>query len=161
MATKQKSERMILEEQVRDEVTGYLQDCLVNLIDLSLQAKQAHWNLVGKRFHPFHKQLDEIVDTAREGSDDVAERIATLNSWADGRADAVSAQTSLDSFPDGRISVDQAVTLIADRLQTCVQRLRRAVEPTGDLDPITQDLLIGICGKLEKHLWMVQAQEEE
>ncbi len=161
MATKDKAERLVVEEQTRDEVTIHLQDCLVNLIDLSLQGKQAHWNLVGRRFHSFHRQLDEIVDTARDASDEVAERIATLNAWADGRADAVSAQTTLDSFPDGRVHVDQAVTLIADRLQTCIQRLRRALKPMGELDPISEDLLIGVCANLEKHLWMVQAQEEE
>ncbi len=161
MATKQKQERLIIEESARDEVVSQLQGCLVNLIDLSLQAKQAHWNLLGRMFHPFHKQLDEIVDAARTGSDDVAERIATLGVAADGRAETVSEQSSLDSFPEGRISVEKAVTLTADRLQSTIQRLRQAIQATDDADPVSQDLLIGITSELEKHLWMVQSQEQE
>jgi starvation-inducible DNA-binding protein len=161
MATKQKQERMVIGEQSRDDVAGHLQDCLANLIDLALQCKQAHWNLVGRRFHSFHKQLDEIVDAARNGSDEVAERIATLGLAADGRAETVHNQSGLESFPEGRIHVDHAVTLIADRLETAIQRLRAGIKATSDSDPISQDLLIGISGELEKHLWMVQSQEEE
>ncbi|HET7740426.1 MAG TPA: ferritin-like domain-containing protein, partial [Mycobacterium sp.] len=42
-----------------------LQKVLVDLIELHLQGKQAHWNLVGTNFRDLHLQLDEIVDTAR------------------------------------------------------------------------------------------------
>ncbi len=41
-----------------------LQKVLVDLIELHLQGKQAHWNLVGTNFRDLHLQLDEIVDTA-------------------------------------------------------------------------------------------------
>jgi starvation-inducible DNA-binding protein len=141
MATKQqKNERLVIDEQVRDEVVGQLQECLANLIDLSLQGKQAHWNLVGRQFQSFHKQLDEIIDTARSGSDEVAERIATLGVAADGRAETISSQSNLDRFPEGRISVESAISLTADRLQTAIHRLRQAIEATGESDPITPDL---------------------
>lgn len=161
MATKVKNERNVISEQNRDKVIEQLQNCLVDLIDLALQSKQAHWNLVGRRFRSFHLQLDDIVDAARDAADDVAERIATLNCAADGRADTISSQSRLDNFPEGRQDVDDAVTLIADRLETTIGGLRKALEPMGDLDLITEDLLIGISGKLEKHLWMVQMQEED
>jgi len=55
-----------------------LQGSLIELIDLSLTAKQAHWNVVGESFKPVHLQLDEIYDVCRLGADEVAERIATL-----------------------------------------------------------------------------------
>ena len=38
-----------------------LQATLVELIDLSLQAKQAHWNVVGPAFKPVHEFLDELT----------------------------------------------------------------------------------------------------
>ncbi len=161
MATELKNERLVIQEQARDTVVSHLQDSLANLIDLSLQGKQAHWNLVGRHFHSFHKQLDDIVDSARNASDDVAERIATLGVWADGRADSIHAQTSLERFPDGRQPVEAAITLIADRLATTIEHLRQGIKALGDIDPVSQDLLIGVAADLEKHLWMVQAQEEE
>lgn len=30
---------------------------------------------------------------------------------------------------------------------------------SGDLDPVSEELLIASSGELEKHLWMAQAQE--
>src|SRR5579875_1352545 len=60
-------------------VTGEaLQGALVDLLDLSLVAKQAHWNLYGPRFRSIHLQLDEVVATARTYADTVAERAAAL-----------------------------------------------------------------------------------
>lgn len=41
------------------------QGALVDLVDLSLVAKQIHWNVVGPRFRSVHLQLDEVADTAR------------------------------------------------------------------------------------------------
>ena len=38
-----------------------LQGALVDLLDLSLIAKQAHWNILGPRFRSIHLQLDEVV----------------------------------------------------------------------------------------------------
>ena len=35
---------------------------MVDLIELYLQGKQAHWNLVGTNFRDLHLQLDEIID---------------------------------------------------------------------------------------------------
>ena len=43
-----------------------LQEVLVDLIELHLQGKQAHWNLIGTNFRDLHLQIDEIVDIARE-----------------------------------------------------------------------------------------------
>jgi starvation-inducible DNA-binding protein len=37
--------------------------------------------------------------------------------------------------------------------------LRQAIAKVGPLDPVSEDLLIGQAGALEKYLWMVQAQE--
>ena len=42
-----------------------LQKVLVDLIELHLQGKQAHWNVVGRNFRDLHLQLDEIVDVFR------------------------------------------------------------------------------------------------
>src|ERR1700758_386655 len=75
-----------------------LQLILVDLIELHLQGKQAHWNVVGTNFRDLHLQLDELVDFAREGSDTIAERMRALDVVPDGRSDTVAASTSLPEF---------------------------------------------------------------
>ncbi len=67
-----------LSETDRKTVGGRLQGALVDLLDLSLVAKQVHWNVVGPRFRSVHLQLDDVVDTARQHSDTVAERASAL-----------------------------------------------------------------------------------
>jgi starvation-inducible DNA-binding protein len=62
-----------------------LQKILVDLIELHLQGKQAHWNVVGTNFRDLHLQLDSIVDIAREASDTIAERMRAIDAVPDGR----------------------------------------------------------------------------
>jgi starvation-inducible DNA-binding protein len=42
-----------------------LQGALVDLIDLSLTGKQAHWNVTGRGFKMVHEHLDEVVAGVR------------------------------------------------------------------------------------------------
>ncbi|WP_194819939.1 Dps family protein [Nocardia sp. XZ_19_385] len=133
-----------------------LQEALTDLIDLSLTAKQAHWNVVGPHFRSVHLQLDELVDSAREFSDSVAERAAALGISPDGRAATVAADAA--EFPSGYLSDSEVVALIVSRLDAVVRRLRMHIQATETADPVTQDLLIGITAKLEEHHWMFQAQ---
>ena len=91
--TQTQFKRDILQDETTAEVTALLQDNLTNLIDLALLMKQAHWNVVGPNFRSIHLQLDEIIDSVRAGSDEVAERIVTLGIPADGRVSTIAAPT--------------------------------------------------------------------
>ncbi|WP_051816374.1 Dps family protein [Streptomyces sp. NRRL WC-3744] len=73
----------------------------LDLIELHLQGKQAHWNVVGRNCRDLHLELDDIVDTARETADTVAEHIGALGTAVDGRSDMVAATTTLPAFPCG------------------------------------------------------------
>ncbi|MCG6155071.1 Dps family protein [Rubinisphaera margarita] len=152
--------RQVLPDGKNAKVVETLQTRLVDLIDLSLQLKQAHWCVVGHNFRAVHLQLDEIIDDVRMGSDEVAERISTLGIAPDGRASTVAETSSLAKMEADFVSASHTVTIVADHLQTTINGLRESIELLGDLDPISEDLLIGITGGLEKHLWMVQSQEE-
>ena len=50
-------------------VAAELQAALVDLIDLALNGKQAHWNIAGPYFRWAHSELDEPADEeGRHGS---------------------------------------------------------------------------------------------
>jgi starvation-inducible DNA-binding protein len=142
-----------------EAVAEAMQRSLVELIDLSLQGKQAHWNLHGPNFRSVHLQLDEIIDSLRNGSDEVAERIVTIGFTPDGRASTVAEHSALDQFPEGALTVEDAIHFISDRLAGVITRLREAIGQVDERDPVSGDLLIGLTRELEKHLWMLQAQE--
>ncbi|CAM5532827.1 DNA starvation/stationary phase protection protein [Streptomyces spiroverticillatus] len=135
-----------------------LQGALVDLVDLSLVAKQVHWNVVGPRFRSVHLQLDDVVASARLHSDSVAERASALGVNPDGRAATVAASSAVKETPTGWIKDGDAVRILVDALGAVIVRMRERIEVTGDPDPVTQDLIIGLTADLEKHAWMFQAE---
>ncbi|MCL6731459.1 Dps family protein [Streptomyces neyagawaensis] len=139
-------------------VSEALQGALVDLVDLSLVAKQIHWNVVGPRFRTVHLQLDEVVDTARLHSDTVAERAATLGVSPDGRAATVAGTSGIGKVPDGWVKDTDAVGTLVEALGAVITRMRTRVESTAEADPVSQDIFIGITADLEKHHWMFQAE---
>ncbi len=135
-----------------------LQGALIDLIDLSLVAKQAHWNLTGRNFKVVHEHLDEVVAIARAGQDDVAERAVAVGVNPDGRVRTVADRTQLPQLEAGYLDDDKVVAAITDLLAQMISRFRERIKATDEPDQVTQDLLISITSKLEKQHWMFQAQ---
>ncbi|MGX7695259.1 Dps family protein [Gordonia polyisoprenivorans] len=141
------------------EITGKaLQETLVDLIDLSLIAKQAHWNVVGAQFRSVHLELDELVSVAREFTDAAAERATAIGVSPDGRAETVAKTAGTKGFGEGWTKDADVVVSIVENLKAVIAGLRERIDVTEDTDPVTQDLLIGFASKLEQLHWMWQAQ---
>lgn len=142
------------------KVTGQaLQDSLIDLIDLSLTAKQAHWNLTGTHFRSIHLQLDEVVALARKHSDIMAERAVAIGVNPDGRVRTVAEYTKIHQMEAGYQQDDKVVAAITNVLAEMVQRFRDRVLATAEPDPVTQDLLITTTQDLEKQHWMFEVQQ--
>ena len=140
------------------QLTTNLQAVLVDLIELHLQGKQAHWNVVGKNFRDLHLQLDEIIDDARLFADELAERMRALEAVPDGRSTAVAEGTSLPPFPAGLVDTKDTVTLVVSLLRATVKTMRDVHDQVDEEDPTTADILHGFIGKLEQYAWMVNAE---
>ena len=147
-----------LPEEDLKTVGEALQGALVDLVDLSLVAKQIHWNVVGPRFRSIHLQLDEVVDTARSYSDTVAERASALGIAPDGRAATVASGSAIGTVKDGWQQDTDAVQAMVDALAAIVATSRERMKAVGEPDPVTEDIFISLVGDLEKHHWMFQAE---
>ena len=146
-----------LPELVRKDVGEALQGAVVDLVDLGLVAKQVHWTVVGPGFRTVHQQLDDLVATARQHTDTLAERAATIGVLPDGRALALREQSRVPQ-PDLRwIPADEAVALAVEALDGVVARMRDRIA-TAEEDAVSQDLLVQATGALEKQLWMWRAE---
>ncbi len=139
-------------------LTNNLQAVLVDLIELHLQGKQAHWNVVGKNFRDMHLQLDEIIDDARLFADQLAERMRALHAVPDGRSEAVAKGTSLGKFPAGLVSTQDTVSMVVGMLEAAVKTMRAVHDQVDEEDPTTADILHGFIEKLEQYAWMVDAE---
>ncbi|MEU0094845.1 DNA starvation/stationary phase protection protein [Kribbella sp. NPDC006257] len=151
--------RSPLDEVGRSEAGVLLQETLVDLVDLSLLGKQAHWTVVGPRFRTVHLQLDEIVDAARLHADTVAERAAAVGVAPDARAATVAGQTGVPQLAEGWLTDDAVVSHFVDAYAKVIGRMRDRIERAGRIDLVTQDLLIQITADLEKQSWMLQAEQ--
>jgi starvation-inducible DNA-binding protein len=138
-----------------------LQKILVDLIELHLQGKQAHWNLVGTNFRDLHLQLDDIVDIAREAADTIAERMRALDAVPDGRTDTVAATTSVPTAPAGLVGTADIVDIITDRIYATVDTARTIHDDVDAADPSTADLLHSIITDLEKQAWMLKSENSK
>ncbi|ROQ38245.1 starvation-inducible DNA-binding protein [Frondihabitans sp. PhB188] len=141
-------------EKLRDS----MQKVLVDLIELHVQGKQAHWNLLGSNFRDLHLQLDEIVDAARGFSDEVAERMRAVYLVPDGRTSTVTKTTALPEFPEGPVETTAVVDLIVERMYAATETMRTVHDDIDDEDPTTADVLHSILERLEQLAWMTGAE---
>jgi starvation-inducible DNA-binding protein len=148
-----------LRHQERDALGTELQATLVDLIDLSLVAKQLHWNVVGPSFRSLHLQLDELYDVATEHADVMAERARALGWAPDGRHATVAANSTLPSMPEGLLAGAHVVGLVAKVLDSAITTVRRAMEASSEYDAVSEDLMHAAVAELEKQAWMFSATE--
>jgi starvation-inducible DNA-binding protein len=142
------------------EVADLLQKQLSTYNDLHLTLKHVHWNVVGPNFIGVHEMIDPQVELVRGYADEVAERAATLGASPQGTPGAIIKDRTWDDYSVGRDTV-QAHLAALDLVYTgIVEDTRKAIDRLDEIDPVTQDLLIGHAGELEKFQWFVRAHLE-
>ena len=142
----------------REEVGQQLQAMLVELVDLSLVGKQLHWTVIGPLFRPLHLQLDELTDSWRRLADTVAERAVAIGFIPDGQSAIVAAETPLRKLELGAIDDRAVVRELTGRVAEVAERTRERMDRLGELDAVSQDVVIEVLRSLEEQLWMIRAQ---
>ncbi|HET6425786.1 MAG TPA: DNA starvation/stationary phase protection protein Dps [Planctomycetaceae bacterium] len=142
----------------RTKLAELLNARLADLIDLSLQGKQAHWNVKGPRFIGLHELFDEIVEKLAPLVDEVAERLVALGGMAEGTVGAVSRRTSLSAYPMNISSGRDHVDALSTALATAGKQVRASIDKATELgDADTADLFTDVSRFLDKQLWFVEA----
>ena len=142
------------------KVADLLQKQLSTYNDLHLTLKHVHWNVVGPNFIGVHEMIDPQVELVRGYADDVAERIATLGSSPQGTPGAILKDRTWDDYSVGRDTVQAHLAALDLVYDGVVEDVRKAIGVTEELDPVTQDILIGHAAELEKFQWFVRAHLE-
>lgn len=137
-----------------------LQSALVDLTDLHLLTKQAHWNIKGANFRDLHLALDEITDEVREAADEIAERMAALGGAPDARSATVAATTQLEQLDGGPLRVEDVYVQMEKIITGVSERMKANIDAVDELDHLSADILIGTCAGLEKQAWFLRAAAE-
>jgi starvation-inducible DNA-binding protein len=149
-----------LSEEAQKVTGAALQDALVDLINLSLLAKQAHWNLVGRNFRSLHLALDDVVDTARNWTDVFAERAVAIGVTPDGRAPTVAQASVATAIGAGWLRDTDAVQSFVGIYRDIIGRMRNKISETAEADEVSQGLFIDATAELEKQHWMFQVEHD-
>jgi starvation-inducible DNA-binding protein len=149
-----------LSEKDGNKVADLMQKQLSTYNDLHLTLKHVHWNVVGPNFIGVHEMIDPQVELVRGYADEVAERIATLGKSPLGTPGAILKDRTWDDYSVERDTV-QAHLAALDLVYTgVIEDTRKIIETLGELDPVSQDMIIGHAAELEKFQWFVRAHLE-
>ena len=141
-------------------VAEVLQDRLNALQDLSMTLKHIHWNVTGPHFIAVHEMLDPQYEAVRGMVDEAAERIATLGGSPAGTPGALVAQRRWDDYSIGRAGAIEHLAALDLVYAGVIGDHREAITTVGEIDPVTEDLLIGHARQLELFHWFVRAHLE-
>lgn len=152
------STRIDIPEKKRHQITNILNQHLASAIDLSYQAKQAHWNVKSRNFRDLHSLFDDLYSAINQGVDDLAERIAQLGGQAEGTVQVVTKKTYLRPLSIGLFEGDKLLEAIADGVAVYAKCIRKSIDEMGPLkDAASGDLLTEISREMDKQLWMLDS----
>src|SRR5262249_35734714 len=117
-----------LPKKVRSKVIELLNDNLAEILDLGLQAKQAHWNVKGPHFIGLHELFDKVAEELEEYTDNIAERAVELGGIALGTVQVIAKHSSLAAYPLNISSGKQHVAALSGALAKFGAGARTAID---------------------------------
>ncbi len=145
-------------EPRRVALAALLNRQLADLIDLGLQARQAHWNVKGPQFAPLHALFEAISEELGELTDILAERAVMLGGIAQGTLQTVTRDSRLAPYPLDALSGPEHLWPLSAALAHAAQSTRAAIataEESGDAG--TTDVLTQLSRSLDTLLWKVES----
>ena len=131
---------------------------LTDSVDLMHQSKEAHWNVKGPSFIALHELFDEIVDSAEEYMDLIAERVVQLGGTAEGTIQVAVQRSTLSPYPVALSAQRDHLEALSSALVAYGRSARRAIDESDELgDKDTADIFTEISRGIDKHLWFVEA----
>ena len=147
-----------IDDKTAKKMVDLLNANLANLIDLSMDSKQCHWNLQGTGFIGVHQLLDDTYERLTEAYDTVAERIVILGGKANGISKCVVEDSILETYPTDITAVDEHVRELTNRYKTIAASLREGIDVASDAgDEDTADLLTEVSRIVDKDAWFIGA----
>ena len=150
-----------LSKEAKEKMIVLLNARLADAIDLSLQAKQAHWNVKGPHFYGLHLLFDEIHEKVEAHADLIAERCVQLGGTAMGTVRDVSKATKLAPYPEDTVEGRAHVDALSSALAKFGGNVREAIDEAEEIgDQAGHDMFTQIDIEVDKYTWFVEAHLE-
>lgn len=126
---------------------------------LYVKLHQYHWYVKGAHFFALHQKFEDLYDQTARDYDEVAERLltiggepyATLGEYID--HSVVKEDVANKDLPEDETV--RSLILDFDAYTDLLGEVITITEEAGD--DVSNDLIIGIKGEVEKSIWMLQA----
>lgn len=139
-----------------------LKQQLADALDLSLQARQAHWNVKGPHFHSLHQLFEEVAETLNDACDVTAERAVQLGGVAEGTSQVIVRDSRLPIYDPALSRGSDHVRAIATSLAHFGASTREAIRSADKLgDAVTADIFTQASRTADTLLWKVSAHRSD
>lgn len=144
-------------DTARLTAASWLQRLVPELVALTLDAKQAHWNVTGPMFLPLHSFTDEVADDARAWTDRIAERALALGFAVDARAGTIA--SAAGEFPAGYLTDREVIGELTMSIDRAARTARLSLADLEVADAVAHDITVEVLEGLDKYRWMLQAHK--
>lgn len=149
-------------DDVRRTAISLLNQQLADILDLGLQAKQAHWNVKGPEFISLHEFFDSVAETVEEFADLIAERVVQLGGQAAGTIQAISSHSRLPVYKLDLHRGQDHLKALATSMAHFAASVRAGITSAsnaGEAD--TADVMTQVSRGIDSLLWKVASHIPE
>ena len=140
-----------------DQLIEQLKVILATNFCLYLKTHNYHWNIEGKDFPQFHSFLDGLYNDIWAQTDDIAEHLRKLDSYAPG---SLARFQDLSDIQDAT-TIPMALSMMAELKNDndrYIYHLRAGIVAADQAnEPAVSNFLQDLLGKHQKHAWMLRS----
>jgi len=141
-----------------NELTTAIKVLLANTTVMYYKTHQFHWNVEGPNFPSYHKFFQKIYEEIWEASDDIAEHIRALNSYAPGSFKDYKQLTMIDDQTEYPLDDQQMLSILYADNGTVIEAIKIAYKAAEFNNEIgLSNFLQDRMDKHKKLAWMLRA----
>lgn len=142
------------------ETKETLNQLVADLSQFATVIHQTHWYMRGAEFLHLHPLMDKLMDEINDQLDVVAERLITLDGAPYSTLGEFSQNTVITDMPGTYdLELNTRLARLVDGYRLLANQYQHGIIVSGDEgDTVTQDIMIGFKGAIEKRIWMLQAE---
>lgn len=116
-----------------------------------------HWYVKGAHFFTLHGKFEELYNEAAANVDEIAERLLAIGGQPVATMKEYLETATLTETNNETKSTDMVAALVSDYKAIREQLVELAALADEKEDVITNDLAVGLIGKIDTHVWMLTA----
>lgn len=130
---------------------------VANWMVLYMKLHHYHWFVKGHHFFTLHAKFEELYDEANGHIDSLAERVLSIGGKPISTLKECMEISSIKEASGNESEIDMVRNVCTD-FETMIQEMETVMKlAEAANDQGTSDMLLGIIGGLQKHVWMLKA----